>query len=176
MFGSDKDCISNSCYVSGCAFRFGIDKSSVRFYDNPLEYIGMKIIEFATNYFRCIIYGFNLPFGDQCLSFRKSFFDYIGGFPDQCLLEDYDLVSFLGKRTKTLGCNIERLEIIPGNPALCSPRRWLKLGVFKTTMTNSKIIKAHAGGMDPDELFQTYYRAKPPVREYKLAKWERTLT
>lgn len=125
--------------ANSCAFSFGIDTSrqglSMPFEKvNTLYYPpGVKAVEFTAN-LRTQMYS--LPYGDQVLSLHACVFHFLGGFPDQCLMEDYELVSLLRHRAALLSTpsasssdsEREKLAIIPGEPALCSPRRWQKFG------------------------------------------------
>ena len=136
---------------------------------------GIKAIEVAVK-IRTHLYS--LPYGDQILSLPTTVFNFIGGFPDQCLMEDYELISLLRKRAFLIPkihntkCKKEKLEIIPGEPALCSPRRWQKFGVLYVTYMNSKLVNMYAGGMTPDNIYRRYYNATPPQRENELSPWE----
>ena len=142
IFKNDKDVISTR--GNSCAFAFGIDTSpqglSNSFSSSSKTYYppGIKAVETTAN-IRTRLYS--LPYGDQAISVPKAIFDFIGGFPDQCLMEDYELVALLRKRAALLddgpGAG-EALKIIPGEPALCSPRRWQKFGVLFVTFMKSK--------------------------------------
>ena len=48
-------------------------------------------------FLRCLF--FNLPYGDQTLSLGVEEFRFLGGFPDQCIMEDYVLVDLLRHRS-----------------------------------------------------------------------------
>lgn len=181
---------------NSCAFAFGIDTSPsglampfitpsqsstspISSYFPP----GIRAVETTAN-LRTHLYS--LPYGDQVLSLHACVFHFLGGFPDQCLMEDYELVSLLRRRAALLDgvypngemklsrISYERLAIIPGPPALCSPRRWQKFGVMYTTFTNSRLVSLYAGvrNMSADELFQIYYGKDPPNRSSILSPWE----
>ena len=92
--------------VTAAAFNFGI-----RSEENMPR--GIKAVESTANW-RTRLY--NLPYGDQCLSIRRDVFKFIGGFPANCLMEDYDLVGLLRLRAAVLN---ENIKIIPGDPARC---------------------------------------------------------
>ena len=173
---------NNDRIANSCAFSFGIDTSHLQKRNNqPSLYYppGIKAVETTAN-IRSHLYS--LPYGDQVLSVPSHIFHYIGGFPDQCLMEDYELVGLLRKRAAMLphflpSCNDsqtnkERLAIISGEPALCSPRRWQKFGVLYVTFMNSKFVNLYAGGLSADGLYQLYYGIKPPKREQELSPWE----
>ena len=157
---------------NSCAFAFGIDTSCAGLNGGPCP-PGIKAVE-ATANLRTHLYS--LPYGDQCLSIPSDVFHYIGGFPDQCLMEDYVLVALLRKRSALLPklgvAQRERLQILGGPPALCSPRRWQKFGVLYVTWMNSKFVNLYARGLHPDDLFRLYYGAPPPAREQEMSPWE----
>ena len=118
---------SSPCVMANsCAFSFSID-------DPVCPIPGVKAVEQTANW---RTNWFHLPYGDQCLSIPRSVFDYVGGFPDQCLMEDYELVKLLRHRAAQLG---ERMVILP-IPVYCSPRRWQKFGVLYVTYTNSRCV------------------------------------
>ena len=157
---------------NSCAFAFGIDTSSAGLNGGPCP-PGIKAVETTAN-LRTHMYS--LPYGDQCLSVPSDIFHYVGGFPDQCLMEDYEMVALLRKRSALLPkvglSQRERLQIIGGPAALCSPRRWQKFGVLYVTWMNSKFVNLYASGLHPDDLFRLYYGASPPAREQEMSPWE----
>ncbi len=171
--------------VNSCAFSFGIDKSreglSMPFASNRILYYppGIRAVEMTAN-MRTHLYS--LPYGDQVLSLHSCVFHFLGGFPDQCLMEDYELVCLLRRRSAlfkpTLDDGIsvsqEKLAIVRGHPALCSPRRWQKFGVLYVTFMNSKLVNLYAGvkKLGPDDLFRLYYGRDPPVRDENDSPWE----
>lgn len=184
----------NKIRANSCAFSFGIDTSpaglAMPFTSSsqlPASYFppGIRAVETTAN-LRTHLYS--LPYGDQVLSLHAAVFHFLGGFPDQCLMEDYELISLLRRRAVLLDgvypngritlnrVNYERLAIVPGPPALCSPRRWQKFGVIYTTYTNSRLVHLYAGGMGADELFQLYYSREPPKRSHKESPWELELS
>jgi hypothetical protein len=171
---------TKSIRINSCAYNFGIDTSRLRRTDSCVdnnriptkEYIppGLKAIVTTAN-LRCQLWS--LPYGDQCISMRVRDFHYIGGFPHQCFMEDYELIALLRKRVKllshyqtannnssttTTGIENEVLQILPGPPVLCSPRRWQKYGVFYVTYTNSRLVNLYSSGKaSPDDIYQLYY-------------------
>ena len=194
-----------------CAFSFAIDTSpealTVRWKDandcgkdeslvcskesnhNQLYHPpGLRAIEVTAN-LRCKF--FSLPYGDQCLSLPTDVFRYIGGYPDQCLMEDYEVIRLLRMRSAaSLGWSSSRsldpysgqrqeiIEILSDYKAICSPRRWQHYGVLYVTYTNSYCVKLYNNGnLTPDELFCRYYKtATPPNRmNGEMSSWERGL-
>ena len=171
--------------ASACAFNFGVDLSVTELSNTSPKAIcnrqlccrptspgppGIKVVE---KFINIRSHCFSLPYGDQAISISKHIFDFLGGFPDQCLMEDYDFVSFLRNRASKLKTNSkEALKIIDGEPVLCSPRRWEKFGVLYVTYTNFKCVNQYRRGMEPDELYKLYYGRGPPERESELSPWE----
>jgi hypothetical protein len=171
--------------ANSCAFSFGIDTSREGL-STPFEKVntlyyppGVKAVEFSAN-LRTHLYS--LPYGDQVLSLHACVFHFLGGFPDQCLMEDYELVSLLRHRAALFSSpsdssgnsEREKLAIITGEPALCSPRRWQKFGVLYVTYMNSTFVNLYAGAskMGPDNLYRRYYGTAPPTRNAAESPWE----
>jgi hypothetical protein len=162
-----------------CAFSFGIDKSNAVNNNNNNHHAysppGIEAVETTAN---LRTHWYHLPYGDQCLSIPQFVYQYVGGFPDQCLMEDYELIGLLRKRVALL-CKFgqyhhqqEQLQILP-DKALCSPRRWQHFGVFYVTFTNSKCVSLYASGrVTADNLFRLYYGQSPPTRTNELSPWE----
>ena len=172
--------------ANSCAFSFGVDtspeglsmpfESSTKTYHPP----GIKAVEASTRLRNRL---FSIPYGDQVTSLHSRVFDFIGGFPDQCLMEDYELISILRKRAALFtthsagpGGKIarEKVAIIPGASALCSPRRWQKFGVLYVTFVNHKFVHFYSGAkkMSPGALFRLYYGREPPERDASNNPWE----
>jgi len=171
--------------ANSCAFSFGIDQSreglSMPFASSRNLYYppGIRAVETTAN-MRTHLYS--LPYGDQVISLHSCVFHFLGGFPDQCLMEDYELVSLLRRRSALfkpclddgVSATREILAIIPGPPALCSPRRWQKFGVLYVTFMNSRLVNLYAGvkKLSPDDLFRLYYSSDPPIRGANDSPWE----
>ena len=159
--------------ANSCAFGFGINKEECLNAFSSLDkgYFppGIKAVETTANIRTNL---FSLPYGDQVISMPRNMFNFFGGFPDQCLMEDYELVALLRRRALLISTQMERLKIIPGEPAYCSPRRWQKFGVLYVTSTNSRLVNLYSGGMGPDELYRRYYGRQPPTRKNELSPWE----
>lgn len=167
--------------ANSCSFLFGIDTSpeglSMPFASSSIHYFppGLRAVETTAN-IRSYLYS--LPYGDSTLSMHACVFHFLGGYPDQCLMEDYELVSLLRLRAalfaETPSSGKERLAMIRGPPALCSPRRWQKFGVLYVTLMNSRLVNLYAGSMKvgPDVLFRHYYGKEPPKREFTCSPWE----
>ncbi|MCK5205465.1 MAG: TIGR04283 family arsenosugar biosynthesis glycosyltransferase, partial [Desulfobacterales bacterium] len=92
---------------------------------------GIRIIERMANLRSRLL---QLPYGDQALFMRKSLFEKIGGFPELPIMEDFILI----RRLKPKG----KIVLLPES-VMTSPRRWLRLGIFKTWLINQLIIIAY---------------------------------
>jgi hypothetical protein len=159
--------------ANSCAFGFGIDTTREGLKGGSLP-PGIRAVEVTAN-LRCQLWS--LPYGDQCLCVPATIFDYIGGYPHQCFMEDYEFIALLRKRAAllpTLGAEEEALVIVPGAPALCSPRRWQAFGVLHVTYTNSKLVNLYAFGRTPEQIYELYYGQSPPSNA-QLGPWETRL-
>ncbi len=107
--------------VSLCAFGLSIDAKGSSF----------RMIERLVNLRSRM---FQMPYGDQALSIRSNIFREIGGFPDGPIMEDYLLV----RRLRRIG----RIVVTPLSVAT-SARRWLRHGVWRTTLANQVYIVAY---------------------------------
>jgi rSAM/selenodomain-associated transferase 2 len=116
--------------VAGGAFRFKLDGTGWR----------LRMVERLVDW-RCRL--FQLPYGDQALFVRASTLAQAGGFPDLPIMEDYELV----QRLKKLG----RIKIVDAD-AVTSSRRWRKLGVVRTTWTNTACLLAYKWGATPESI------------------------
>jgi rSAM/selenodomain-associated transferase 2/rSAM/selenodomain-associated transferase 1 len=94
------------------AFRFSTD----------LDTRGMRIIEGTANW-RSRRMG--IVYGDQTIFVGRNAFEAVGGFPDQPLMEDYQLV----RRLRQVG----RFVTLP-DAVVTSARRWRDNGVWRTAL------------------------------------------
>jgi rSAM/selenodomain-associated transferase 2 len=90
-----------------------------------------------------------MPYGDQGLFMTSGMFAAVGGFPEQPLMEDFELVRRLRRRGTII--------ILP-IAATTSDRRWRRLGVLRTTLRNQAIIIGYLLGISPDKLAGWYRR------------------
>ncbi len=79
-----------------------------------------------------------MPYGDQAIFVSTDAFREAGGFPDLPIMEDYVLI----RRLRRLG----RIEIAPAT-VVTSARRWIKHGVWRTTLRNQICIIAYRLGV-----------------------------
>lgn len=112
------------------------------------EGIGLRIIEILANFRSRRL---QLPYGDQGIFLRAGLFRSLGGFPDMPIMEDFALM----KRLKKLG-----LVAIAPVAVITSARRWLRMGVWKTTLINQVVLLAYLFGRDPGWLANWYGRRK----------------
>ncbi|WP_338063326.1 hypothetical protein [cyanobacterium endosymbiont of Rhopalodia gibberula] len=93
---------------------------------------------------------FSIPYGYQAIFVNTSGFREIGGFTNLPIMEDFEFMQKLNKRGKIF---------IVSAKVVTSIRRWLKLGVIKTTLINQLIILGYYLGVPPKKLAQ-WYRGK----------------
>ncbi|MGF1488680.1 MAG: TIGR04283 family arsenosugar biosynthesis glycosyltransferase [Prochloraceae cyanobacterium] len=125
--------LSQSKTVAG-AFELAIDSQDRR----------LRLLEQMVNWRSRF---FALPYGDQAIFLHTKVFQEIGGFPDLPIMEDFELM----RRLKSRG-NIA----IASQAVLTSPRRWEKLGIFRTTLINQLTIIGYFLGIAPDRLASWY--------------------
>jgi len=123
------------------AFRFKTDL------ETPL----IKVIEFMTN-LRSIY--FKMPYGDQGLFIRKALFESMGGFPDLPIMEDFELMRRIKKKGRVITLPVS---------VITSGRRWLNLGVVKTTIINQIVIAAYFMGVSPGRIALWYQNKRRRV-------------
>lgn len=90
-----------------------------------------------------------MPYGDQAIFMRSSIFHKFGGFPNLPIMEDFDLMWRLKHHGKII--------IIP-TPVVTSARRWLRLGVWQTTIINQLAIIAYFLKISPQQIARWYHR------------------
>ncbi len=98
--------------------------------------------------------SWQMPYGDQGIFLTTAAFWHIGGFPELPIMEDFELIRRLQQQGK-----IETLPI----PVITSPRRWLKRGVWQTTLLNQVIVVAYLFGISPTRLAAWYRR---PIKHH----------
>ena len=105
---------------------------------------GLRLVERLADWrSRCL----QMPYGDQALFLRRETFISLGGFPEQEIMEDFELV----RRLKKLGkVELSTLAV------QTSARRWQRLGVVRTTLLNQLIICGYFLGVSPARLAGWY--------------------
>ena len=124
--------------VTAGAFEFAIDGPRRRF----------GLVEALTNWRSRRL---QMPYGDQGLFVRTEVFRRAGGYPDQPIMDDYELA----RRLRKMG----RIVIAPA-AARTSPRRWLRLGVVQTALINQAVLIGYHLGLAPERLAH-WYRRRP---------------
>ena len=142
--------------VQACAFSFGHDLSQEGLgTELPFPW-GISSVFMLGN---LRAYFFSLPYGDHVISIPSSYFHFVGGFPNQPIMEDYELMDVLRRRAKLF--TNESIQIIPPPTARCGVRRWQQHGVPYTTLVNFLIVYRYVrGNWSPREIFEYYYGDK----------------
>ena len=124
------------------AFLFGTDMNTS----------SMKVIENATH-FRA--YRLGIVFGDQAIFATREAFFRAGGYPEQPIMEDYELWKRLGK--------VGKRSLIPLS-VITSARKWEKQGTWRTTLINQAVMWLYVLGVSPEKLAK-WYKSKMRNRE-----------
>ncbi|MGI0485806.1 TIGR04283 family arsenosugar biosynthesis glycosyltransferase [Pantanalinema rosaneae CENA516] len=109
---------------------------------------GLRLIEWGVNWRSRWLH---LPYGDQALFFPATVFREIGGFPEQPIMEDFELMQRLKRQGATVA--------IASASVLTSRRRWQKLGILRTTLLNQWVILAYWFKVSPIRIAR-WYRGK----------------
>jgi len=88
-----------------------------------------------------------LPYGDQAIFISSKLFRQVGGFPIIPIMEDFELIRQLKRKGEIVTLSV---------PVLTSPRRWLNLGILKTTLINQLIIAVYCMGISPAIIARWY--------------------
>jgi glycosyltransferase involved in cell wall biosynthesis len=136
--------------VQACAFSFGHNTEQLDGMSYPWGINAVWLLGNLRAYF------FRLPYGDHVLSIPTTYFRYLGGFPDQPMMEDYDLMDLLRKRAAVM--KGEGIRIIPFPTAQCSVRRWQRFGTVYVTLVNALLVHRYSqGGWTADDVYEYYY-------------------
>ncbi|MDZ7959413.1 MAG: TIGR04283 family arsenosugar biosynthesis glycosyltransferase [Aulosira sp. DedQUE10] len=109
---------------------------------------GIRLVEWGVNWRSHFL---QMPYGDQGIFITKVVFEQIGYFPELPIMEDFELI----RNLKRVG----KIAII-SVPVITSARRWLKKGIFKTTLINQIIIMAYLLGVSPERIRSWYRQEK----------------
>jgi hypothetical protein len=91
-----------------------------------------------------------IPYGDQAIFIRKSYFDKIGRFKEIPLMEDVELMRRIKKKGDKIFIIRDRVKT--------SARRWEKEGIFYTTLKNQILVSLYYLGINPHKLVKYYRR------------------
>ncbi|MHC4075293.1 MAG: hypothetical protein ACYSRZ_02615, partial [Planctomycetota bacterium] len=89
-----------------------------------------------------------IPYGDQAIFIRKTYFEDIGRFKEVPLMEDVDLMRRIKKRG-------DKIFILP-DKVMTSSRRWETEGALYTTIRNQILVSLYYLGVDPEKLSRFY--------------------
>ncbi|NPU84526.1 MAG: glycosyltransferase family 2 protein [Syntrophaceae bacterium] len=89
-----------------------------------------------------------IPYGDQAIFLRRSYFQAIGGYREIPLMEDVDLM----RRIKRRGDRVVFLEARVSTSA----RRWEREGILRCTLRNWTLIGLYLLGVSPGRLARFY--------------------
>lgn len=103
-----------------------------------------RVVEFGV---ACRSRLLKMPYGDQAIFVRRTVFEEVGGFSDLPIMEDYELI----RRLKSVG----KIALCEGS-VTTSPRRWHRLGAFRTTLINQLMILGYHLGVSPNRLAAFY--------------------
>ncbi len=124
--------------VTAGAFRFAIDSARWRY----------RLIELGV---RVRSEWLKVPYGDQGFFLRRSTFEALGGFPPVPIMEDLYFLRKLRRRGAITVVNI---------PLPTSARRWERLGIWRTTVGNWKIVSLGRLGVSPTRLARLWETGK----------------
>jgi len=93
-----------------------------------------------------------IPYGDQAIFLRSSWFRSLGGYREIPIMEDVDLM----RRLKRSG---GRIAILPER-VVTSARRWEQEGILTTTLRNWSLVTLFLLGVDAGRLAR-WYRPHP---------------
>ena len=116
------------------AFLFGTDSDKA----------SMNIIENAVH-FRT--YRLGIVFGDQAIFATREAFFRAGAYPEQPVMEDYELWKRLG--------NVGKRSLIPLS-ATTSSRKWEQHGAWRITLIHQMIMWLYLLGVSPERLARWY--------------------
>ncbi|MBD2200959.1 TIGR04283 family arsenosugar biosynthesis glycosyltransferase [Calothrix sp. FACHB-1219] len=109
---------------------------------------GLRLVEWGV---KMRSHLWQMPYGDQAIFITKDIFYQIGCFPELPIMEDFELIRRLQR--------ISKIAIIQAS-VLTSARRWLRKGIFKTTLINQIVIIAYLWGISPERIRSWYRQEK----------------
>jgi rSAM/selenodomain-associated transferase 2 len=117
------------------AFALGIDS------ERSIFRVTEKYVAFRTRLTQ-------VPFGDQAIFIRRTFFEQLGGYKELPIMEDVDLMQRIRKRGSRIRILTEKV--------LTSPRRYEREGVLYCTLRNWSLQLLYALGVSPERLAGWY--------------------
>ena len=123
-------------------------------FDRKHWLLGLGLLErltaFGMKFFR---------FGDSCITVRKGFFTTLGGFPQQSLFEDLELLRRASRKTR-----IHRFPM----KVTTSARRFTGNGVVRQLLQNVVYMARYLLGADPEKLAEEYERGNGRLNRRSL--------
>lgn len=113
--------------------------------ERPLLRFGARLANLRAAWTRC-------PLGDHAHFVRRDIYEELGGYRDWPLLEDVDFARRLARRGPTVLLDLA---------VLTSARRFDKLGIVRTVLTNQLIFLLYLLGFPPARLARLYYGKEP---------------
>ncbi len=120
--------------VSGGAFRLGFERAP----DGTGAPSRLALAAIAWGV-RLRVALFGRPYGDQALFVRRAVLERAGGVPQVPLMEDLDLVRIIKQHGRL---------VVLTQPALTSPRRYLRSGVASTALRHVAAAVGYELGVD----------------------------
>jgi len=128
-------CLMATGECVGGAFDLAIDSDSLF-----LRYIAMRA-SFRSRLNR-------IPYGDQAIFVRRSYFEGLGGFKEIAIMEDVDLMRRIKKDRQRIHIFRDRV--------MTSARRWEAEGPLYTTLRNQVLVLFYYLGVSPETLSRFY--------------------
>lgn len=97
-----------------------------------------------------------IPYGDQAIFVRASYFRDLGGYPNIPIMEDVALMRAIRQRG-------DRIQLL-SDPVLTSPRRWEQEGLLYCTLRNWLLLSLYSLGASPQLLVRWYAPPKVSLR------------
>lgn len=113
---------------------------------------GLRAVEWGTNLRSRYL---QLPYGDQGLFLRAEDFFRLGGFKSWPLMEDFEMCRRLRRHGQIR---------IASTAVQTSARRWMRLGIWRTTLINQVCIVGFRLGCSPERLARWYATQREPDR------------
>lgn len=89
-----------------------------------------------------------LPYGDQGLLIHRDLYDAVGGYPDQPLMEDVEIMRRLGRAR----------HVVLSGEARTSAARWRRRGWIRQTALNLTCLGLYRMGVPADRIAKLYGR------------------
>jgi hypothetical protein len=102
-----------------------------------------RLLEAAVS-LRCGL--FRVPYGDQGLLLPRALYDEVGGYSDQPLMEDVDLIRRIGRR---------RIRMLRAD-AVTSAVRYRNEGYARRILRNQACLAMYAAGFSPERIAAMY--------------------